>query len=163
MNRSLDSCKYQVVTSCNWYFPIVKLMGIIKAPAVLQHSYCRFSRRSAFILLWYRTHWVRYFAHGPEKKELAYVSAYRVSRISESAVQCLTAWVKETKSICQVKGQPEIIHPVKSQGKYLVSQSFDLGWRLEYMIYRSATPLQYLVSRGFARGAYISYNTPAWK
>ena len=56
-------------------------------------------------------------------RKLAYVSTSRVSRIRESAVN---AWVKEIKSICQVKGQPEIIHLVKSQSKYLVSQNFDL-------------------------------------
>ena len=51
----------------------MNLMAIIKAAAVLQRSYCRFSRRSAFNnhKLWYRTHWVRYLAHAPEKKELA--------------------------------------------------------------------------------------------
>ena len=40
----------------------------------------------------------------------------------------------------QVKGQPEFIYPVKSQSKYLVSQTFDPGRRSEYMIYWSAIP-----------------------
>ena len=74
----------------------------------------------------------------PTWKELVYVFASRVSRISENAVNI---WVKEIKSICQVKGQPEINNLVKSQSKYLVSQTFERGWRSEYMIYRSATPL----------------------
>ena len=38
----------------------------------------------------------------------------------ESAVN---VWVKEIKSICQVKDQPEIIHPVKSQSKYFSKPS----------------------------------------
>ena len=117
---------------------------MVKAAVVLQHSYCRLSRRSAF--KWYAlgaleyrlfTSRVHYLAHASEKKELAYASASRVSRNRESAVN---AWVKEIKSICQVKGQPEIIHPIKSQSKYLVSQS--LGRRSEYTIYRSASPLR---------------------
>ena len=76
------------------------------------------------------------------KKELTYVPASRVSRIRESAVN---ARVNEINNIYKVKGQPKIIHPVKSQSKYLVSQSFDLGQRSEYTIYRSATTLMHRV------------------
>ena len=103
-------------------------------------SHCR----SAFNLLWYAFEYA--LDAGvvlPTWKELVNVSTSRVSRISKSAVN---VWVKEIKSICQVKGQPEIIHPVKNQSKYLVSQAFDRGRRSEYMIYRNATPLSGLVA-----------------
>ena len=40
-----------------------------------------------------------------------------------------------------VKGQRKFILVVKSQSKNLAGQHFDRGWRLEYRIYRSVTPL----------------------
>ena len=39
------------------------------------------------------------------------------------------------------QSQPKIICPLKSQSKYLSSQTFDRGQRSEYRIYWSATPL----------------------
>ena len=111
---------------------------------------------SAFNLLWYAFEYA--LDAGvvlPTWKELVNVSASRVSRISESAVN---VWVKEIKSICQVKGQPKIIHPLKSQSKYLVSQAFNQGRRLEYMIYRSATPLNSDGPLGRNLGVTLPYN-----
>ena len=113
-------------------------MAIIKAAAVLQHSY---TLASCIVPL---SNLISWYALGALscpctwEERVSNASASKVSRIRESAVN---AWVKVIKNICQVKGQPEIIHPVKNQSKCLVSQSFDLGRRSEYMIYQSATPL----------------------
>ena len=135
MNRSLGSCKQSSSYQLQLIFPIINLMTLKLRQCSTSHC------RSAFNLLWYAFEYA--LDAGvvlPTWKELVNVSASRVSRISESAVN---VWVKEIKSICQVKGQPEIIHPVKSQSKYLVSQAFDRGRRSEYMIYWSATPLYF--------------------
>ena len=79
--------------------------------------------------------WLHYPAHAPEKEELAYVSASRVVELEK--VQLMP---ESKRSRVSVKSKVNLILFTR-QSKYLVSQSFDLGRRSEYMIYQSATPL----------------------
>ena len=133
MNRSRND---HSATSCNWYFPSYLIALNCSSPST---SYRRYSCRSAFNLLRYS---LGALSFPPEKEGLIYVSASKVNGIRTPAARtAIKAWVKEIKSIWQVKGQTQIIHPVKSQNKYLVSQTFDLWRRSENIIYRSATPL----------------------
>ena len=118
MNQSLGSCKWSSSYQLQLIFPSLKTAAVFNfALSLLASLY--------FILLWYA---LNVDVVLPIWKELVNVSASTV-RISKTAVNF---WVKDIKSVCQVKDQPKIIHPVKNQSKYLVSQTFDRGQRSEY-------------------------------